>query len=246
MTDKPAESIAAFLHVSALDHRLSPAVLFSALFTPKHFDKIFFKQAEIHLPENIRSASKKRQAEFFAGRYLAALAMQHYDIEHFDILADESRCPIWPQQYIGSISHSDGFAACALAPTNKLGAIGIDSQEILTPARAERLWTKIIDQNELAITRGAGIELHEALTLCFSAKESIYKALYPAIQHFFGFGAAKLCAIDPVKQCMEFDFEPALAQAIGLNNTLRVHYRLDEHRVFSHLSLAPEKFSLAQ
>lgn len=242
MVNMPAGAMASFITVNEIDQRLDPAVLITASFTPQHFDGGFFKDAGIHLPENIRNASKKRKAEFFAGRYLAALAMQHDNIEHFDILADESRCPIWPSQYIGSISHSDGFAACAFASKNKLSAIGIDSQEILTPARAERLWTKIIDEDELAITRSADMDLNEAVTLCFSAKESIYKALYPAIQHFFGFSAAKLSAVDPLEKFLEFSFSPALAKSINLDKTLRAYYYHDEHRIFTHLSLPPERF----
>jgi enterobactin synthetase component D len=240
MANMPAGAMASFITVNEIDQRLDPAVLITASFTPQLFDDGFFKDAGVHLPENIRNASKKRKAEFFAGRYLAALAMQHDNIEHFDILADESRCPIWPSQYIGSISHSDGFAACAFASKNKLSAIGIDSQEILTPARAERLWTKIIDEDELAITRSADMDLNEALTLCFSAKESIYKALYPAIQHFFGFSAAKLCSINSKKQCLEFNFSPSLASAIGLKDSLQIYFFHNDNRIFSYLSLSPE------
>jgi 4'-phosphopantetheinyl transferase EntD len=32
--------------------------------------------------------------------------------------------------------------------------------------------------------------------LVFSAKESLYKCLYPQVQRYFGFEAARVCAVD--------------------------------------------------
>jgi enterobactin synthetase component D len=241
MMKNTANGLAEFICLDPADKRLYPAVFMSASFNPKQFNDAFFSQAGIHLPDNINKASNKRKAEFFSGRYLAAQAMKHYDIAPFNLLADDNRCPLWPAEFTGSISHTAGFAACALAPKNQLSAIGIDCQEVLPTARAERLRPKIIDDNELQITRLAGLELNDALTLCFSAKESIYKALYPFIQKFFGFSAAKLQVVDLEQQCLEFHFSAQLANSIGLKQSLLVSYSRDDNRVLSHIAIASEQ-----
>ncbi|WP_373091605.1 4'-phosphopantetheinyl transferase [Zhongshania sp.] len=241
MSKTAQKALAEFICITPVDQRLNPAVLMSGSFKLELFDDAFFSQAAIHLPDTISRASSKRKAEYFCGRYLAALALRHYGVDHFDVLADDKRCPQWPTGFSGSISHTDDFAACALAPSSQLGAIGIDCQDILSPQKADRLWSKIIDDNELNIIHGSRFELHYALTLCFSAKESIYKALFPFITHFFGFSAAKLCAINSTQQCLEFHFAPELAAPLSIKHPLKVYYHHDSDRILSYLSLTPQQ-----
>jgi enterobactin synthetase component D len=243
MSKTPQKALTEFICIDPVDQRLNPAVLMSGAFKLDQFDEVFFSDAAIHLPAAISRASDKRKAEYFCGRYLAALALHHYGVEHFDLLADDKRCPQWPAGFIGSISHTDNFAVCALAPSSELSAIGIDCQEILSPAKAEKLWPKIIDSNEFDIITGSSVELNYGLSLCFSAKESIYKALYPFIRKFFGFSAAKLCAINSEQQYLEFDFSTQLAKPIGIKHSLRVYYRIDSNRALSYVQLSPEQLS---
>ncbi len=243
MSDKPPAPLTEFLHLAPPDQRLDHALVVAGTFKVDKFNEMLFDLTGIHLPDTIRRASGKRQAEYFAGRYLAALALRHFGVEQFDVLADEKRCPDWPNGFIGSISHTDNFAVCALAPTSELRAIGIDCQDILTPKKAAKLWPKIIDENEYSIISAANLELNYGLSLCFSAKESIYKALYPFIRKFFGFSAAKLCAVNPRQHYLEFQFSPQLATPIGINHPLRVYYQLTDGRVLSHISLGPNQIN---
>jgi enterobactin synthetase component D len=243
MSKTAQKALAEFICIAPVDQRLNPAVLMSGSFKPELFDDAFFSQAAIHLPDTISRASSKRKTEYFCGRYLAALALRHYGLEHFDVLADDKRCPQWPAGFVGSISHTDDFAACALAPSSELSALGIDCQAILSPSKAEKLWPKIIDSNEFDIITGSSVELNYGLSLCFSAKESIYKALYPFIRKFFGFSAAKLCAINSEQQYLEFDFSAQLAKPIGIKHSLRVYYRIDSNRALSYVQLSPEQLS---
>jgi len=242
MSKTAQKALAEFICIAPVDQRLNPAVLMSGSFKLELFDDAFFSQAAIHLPDTISRASSKRKAEYFCGRYLAALTLRHYGVEHFDVLADDKRCPQWPAGFVGSISHTDDFAACALAPSSELSALGIDCQAILSPAKAEKLWPKIIDRDEFDIIAASSVELNYGLSLCFSAKESIYKALYPFIRKFFGFSAAKLCAINPEQQYLEFDFAPELAAPLGIKHTLKVYYHHDSDRILSYLSLTPQQF----
>ena len=241
MSKTAQKALAEFICIAPVDQRLNPAVLMSGSFKLELFDDAFFSQAAIHLPDTISRASSKRKAEYFCGRYLAALALRHYGVEHFDVLADDKRCPQWPAGFVGSISHTDNFAACALAPSSELSALGIDCQAILCPAKAEKLWPKIIDRDEFNIIAASRFELNYGLSLCFSAKESIYKALYPFIRKFFGFSAAKLCAINPEQQYLEFDFSAELGKPIGIEHTLRAYYHIDSNRALSYVQLSPEQ-----
>ena len=48
------------------------------------------------------------------------------------------------------------------------------------------------------------------LTLVFSAKESLFKCLYPRVQEFFGFAAARVIALDRVRHTLVIQLEQTL------------------------------------
>jgi 4'-phosphopantetheinyl transferase EntD len=173
------------------------------------------------LADYISGAVPKRQAEFIAGRYLAALALQHYNQQHqpneqhqyrqptsepsefgppqglpfYWVAAHTDRSPIWPAGYIGSISHSNGVVICALARNRDIRLLGIDTEQLLTPDVANELCTSILLPQEQDLLPPQDPALW--LSLIFSAKESLFKALYPQVKRFFPFSAAEVLAIQP-------------------------------------------------
>ncbi|MDZ7867973.1 MAG: 4'-phosphopantetheinyl transferase superfamily protein [Rheinheimera sp.] len=173
------------------------------------------------LTDDIRVAVPKRQAEFIAGRYLAALALQHYHREHFHsgqhqcrqtefgpseygqpqshqpywVAANPDRSPAWPAGFIGSISHSNGVVLCALARSYDIRLLGIDTEQLLTPDVAAELRASILLPQEQRLLPPQDVTLW--LSLIFSAKESLFKALYPQVKRFFPFSAAEVLTIQP-------------------------------------------------
>lgn len=233
----PAASIDDFIHADLDGQSYAPAVLVSANFDNKQFAAAFYEQYSVYCPPAMIKASRKRQAEYFAGRYLAAEAMASYDIHHFKLIADANRCPLWPNSLVGSITHTNTYAACITANKADIAAIGIDAQDILNDERAERLQSRIIDSAEARIISQSDLSAALGLSLCFSAKEAIYKALYPRIQQYFGFNAAKLHSIDTAANTFSFRFDPALWVLHTDRNLLTLRYQIIEQRVQTCLIL---------
>jgi enterobactin synthetase component D len=94
---------------------------------------------------------------------------------------------------VGSITHTQGFASAAVAPTSALRGLGIDSEERFTLERARRLDAYLAHPDEvLRLTRTGPLDEGDAATVVFSAKESLYKCLHPFVQRHFGFHAARV------------------------------------------------------
>ena len=86
------------------------------------------------------------------------------------------REPLWPDGISGSITHSGTEAMAVVAPYPAL--IGIDSEAILAENEAREIKDGIIDVREERVLSHSGYPFALALTLVFSAKESLFKALF--------------------------------------------------------------------
>lgn len=212
----------------------------SAKFDAAQFSPSLFNDYKLHCPEAIRRAATKRQAEYFAGRWLAAAALGDFGHHNFRLLADDKRCPLWPQDMVGSISHSKAQLSCVVAKRSHYRALGIDLQAPLSPAAATKLQQRILDPNERALVAEQDLPHWQLISLCFSAKESIYKALYPIVQRYFGFASAQLYSIDPAKQQLRFTIAPELASLPACPGAVSLDYQLSDTMIYSELALGAQ------
>ncbi|MCQ4314900.1 4'-phosphopantetheinyl transferase superfamily protein [Stutzerimonas zhaodongensis] len=139
------------------------------------------------------SAVSKRQTEFLAGRLCAREALRRATGEPCTPAVNEDRSPCWPTGAVGSITHGAGWAAAVVARHEQWRGIGLDVEKRLPPTRADRLVAEILTPRELE----GYVELDEAqrallVTLTFSLKESLFKALYPLVNKRFYFQEAEL------------------------------------------------------
>ncbi|HAT1619582.1 TPA: enterobactin synthase subunit EntD [Raoultella planticola] len=132
--------------------------------------------------QQIENCGRKRQMEHLAGRIAAACALKAAGVKGVPGTGDQ-RQPLWPAPWSGSISHCD-TRALAVAATRP---VGIDIENVLTPALAAELESSIISPTERAVLKASGLPFELALTLAFSAKESGFKALPLAHQAGTGF-----------------------------------------------------------
>lgn len=147
-----------------------------------------FPAAELALVPS--TAVEKRRREFRVGRLAARLALEAADAPAGPILSRPDRSPIWPDGFVGSITHGGGFGAAAVASTNVAAGLGVDienASRVVSPS-VTRL---VADEHEKAWIDGDNRRL---ITL-FSAKEAVFKAIYPLYGTFFGFEAAHLDAV---------------------------------------------------
>ena len=95
-----------------------------------------------------------------------------------------SREPVWPDGVVGSISHCGPVAAAAVAHRHAFAGLGIDL-ELAEPLDETEL-NMICRESERAWLQNTDGSLPLA-KLIFSAKESIYKCVWPEIGRFVDF-----------------------------------------------------------
>jgi enterobactin synthetase component D len=134
------------------------------------------------LPETLRAAVPKRQNEFLAGRLCAAQALRAAGLP--ETVGQKNRAPVWPLGCVGSISHSDRRVV-AVVSRNHSG-LGVDIETLMTQAQATDIQALILTEAETAL-RPETMSLGPFLTLIFSAKESLYKALSAHLPQMPGF-----------------------------------------------------------
>jgi 4'-phosphopantetheinyl transferase EntD len=139
----------------------------------------------------IASAVDSRRRQFTAGRWLARHAWRELGHEPAPLVNDANRVPIWPAGLIGTITHTNIWCAAAVARSSDVAGIGADV-EAATPLELG-LWDRVCLPDEQAFLRGQPAPLAGLLAKAvFSAKESIYKALYPRIRTFLDFKGMRI------------------------------------------------------
>ncbi|HDS9456530.1 TPA: enterobactin synthase subunit EntD [Enterobacter asburiae] len=139
----------------------------------------------------LANAGRKRKAEHLAGRIAAAHALPDHAVPGIGSSGE----PLWPEGVSGSITHS-GTQAMAIVVRHPTALVGIDCEAILAEREAREIQDGIIDAQEAMCLTRSGYPFALALTLAFSAKESLFKALFPQVKTYMGFDCARVTALD--------------------------------------------------
>jgi 4'-phosphopantetheinyl transferase EntD len=137
-------------------------------------------------------AVERRRQEFTTARACARAALARLGLPAVPILAGERGEPLWPAGIVGSITHCNGYRACALAPAAQLLALGIDAEP--NAPLPDGVLADIVCAEELSHLRALAVAAPHVRwdRLLFSAKESIYKAWFPLTHRTLGFEDAQL------------------------------------------------------
>ncbi|AZE74491.1 4'-phosphopantetheinyl transferase entD [Pseudomonas synxantha] len=177
---------------------LPGTVFLSTRFDPHLLNPLDFQRSAVPPPASIQRSVAKRQAEFLAGRLCAREALQRLDNLDCIPAIGEDRAPIWPGHISGSITHSAGHAAAVVGHKTQWRGLGMDLENLLALERAERLAGEILTADELQRMAALPRQQHGLLvTLTFSVKESLFKALYPIVQKRFYFEHAEVLEWSP-------------------------------------------------
>lgn len=165
--------------------------LSSCHFDPERLQETDAERLGLHWPEALQGALAKRRCEYLAGRLCAASALHALGEPWQYPPRSSDRAPCWPPGCSGSLTHSHGWAVAVVARHQHWRSLGVDAERLIAPARAARLAGEILVETEQAhfAQLDAGAAAHY-LTLCFSLKESLFKALNPLVGRYFGFSAA--------------------------------------------------------
>lgn len=146
----------------------------------------------LRLPADLAGAVPRRRAEFLAGRLCAMLALRAIGAP--PEVGRAGRAPVWPAGATGSIAHAGGRAIAVAA--RRPARLGVDCETLLTPRTAAEIGPLILAEPEWRL-RPEAMEEARFLTLAFSAKEALYKALSDSLDEIPDFHAARVTGVGP-------------------------------------------------
>lgn len=206
---------------------------------PQRFDPGMFAEARMACPDRVARSVHKRQADFFFGRIAARLASARAGFAMPDLPIGQFGEPCWPPALAGSITHSRGLAAAVVASRSRIGALGIDIEHVVDTPGLDALWTIAVDAVERGILESlpAPLPIEQLASILFSAKESLFKAMFPTVQRMLGFDAAKLVALDPHACTLTFVLADGLDTAFPSGKHCIVKFRmLTPQAVFTYVA----------
>lgn len=123
-----------------------------------------------------------RATEFRRGRACARDALAQLGAPPAPLPVGPGRAPVWPAGFVGSITHCRGLVAAVAATSHRYTALGLDAE----PAGSLPAGTRhfVLHPVEREGRDGLATDIDKVV---FSAKESIFKALFPFSGVWLGF-----------------------------------------------------------
>lgn len=125
-------------------------------------------------------ANPERALEFCRGRACAREALRRLGKVGAALAVGPDRSPVWPPGYVGSITHCPGFVGAAAARTKLIAALGFDAEPAAPLPLDVR--SRVLHPAECAQSP-SGLDMR----VIFSAKESIFKAMFPLCGEWLDF-----------------------------------------------------------
>lgn len=193
------------------------------------YSDTLFTQFALPFPDMLKSAVAKRRAEYLAGRYAARQLLQ--EVGYNGVVATGAdRAPVWPIGWRGSISHTETWAIAILTPHHSSINLGVDI-ETFRPDIIREIATNFTTDDERDVLTISSLPFETTLLMAFSAKESLFKALYPLVHHIFDFEVAKLCELDSHNQRVTLELTRQLAPSLPTGYRTTGHYMIGQDGV---------------
>lgn len=203
-----------------------PTSTFSVTFAVNDFSEAAAADLGIRLPGTMHRAVTKRKAEYVAGRFCARQAMRaaRADCDE-DLTALPDRRPAWPPSIVGSITHTDGFASASVCRTQYARGIGIDAERIMSDATARCVRDAVVSQHD--VCPSGRVDGAVWTTLVFSAKESVFKCLYPLVNKIFWFETVGIEIVNPQRREFRATLLSDLSRELRTGMTVDGYYQID-------------------
>lgn len=220
------------MDVRSIDIGSAAATAVIARFDQTRFSDSLFKSLGIDRPDRLDRAVEKRKVEYLAGRATAMAALAATGHAPTQIATGPNREPIWPAGVAGSITHSKG--RCAAIVTDQPGTlVGVDIEDIAGGSSLDAIFKVALQPEETRLIRESDAQAVTA-TLVFSAKETLYKALFPVVQQFFGFDHAELHRA-PGETVLRLRLTKPLKNAVKAGTVFDIGYRHLDRSVMTWL-----------
>jgi enterobactin synthetase component D len=142
------------------------------------------------LSHRLQRAASSRRRDFIAGRYCARQALRQVApaLSDLPITMSVFGEPQWPAGIAGSITHTGGFVAAAVACRRDALELGLDAERFMPDTVAREVSEIVATAEERArVERRSGLSFGEIITLIYSAKEALFKCLFPLSGSYFDF-----------------------------------------------------------
>lgn len=203
---------------------------------PAAFNDTWFSTSGIDLPVHIARSVIKRRKEFYFGRLCAREALREM-IPDFNgqIAVGAGGRPQFPEGFEGSITH-DAERAAAICQPAEFGRLGLDMERVMTQKSAAELWPQIAASNELEIVPWSDATEALRLTLIFSAKEALFKAIYPDIRCIVDFLTSAVVDVEMTAGRMLLRLEADLGGPWRRGREIAARFVIDDDRVLTLVS----------
>ena len=143
----------------------------------------------ITVPESLSRSAPARRAEYCAGRYCAMRALGECSQEHAGMIIPSGARgePLWPPGIVGAITHTRNFASAAVARASQTRGIGLDSEMVREDELGDIAGYIAAPDEIAALVHSTGWSAGAVTQVVFSAKETIFKCLYPEVGRYFDF-----------------------------------------------------------
>jgi enterobactin synthetase component D len=146
----------------------------------------------------------------------------------------------------GSITHSSDVAIVALADCRESGLLGIDFETWLDHDAAQSVGISVLDCGERSVLASGGWPSSRAWTLAFSAKESVFKALYPKVGFYFDFDQVGLHSVDWQRRRFSVVMRKSLSETVRAGQQFNGVFRLMAGGIFTVVAdLSPSTSDMA-
>lgn len=165
-------------------------------YASQYYSDNLFATIRQKIPEKVLTAVSKRRSEHFAGRYCCSVLLKQYS-DYSNTVGSHNGIPVWPEGWTGSISHTDKYAIAVASKENADLCLGIDIEQHI-PELLLQTADLFTTTNEQKYLMSLSIPYSLALLIVFSAKESLFKALYPELNGFIDFDMSYISNINSV------------------------------------------------
>src|SRR3989442_10998248 len=178
-----------------------------------------------------------RQSIFDMGRACAAELLADLGSRETSVAVAAGRSPVWPQDYVGSMTHTDDLLGVAVARRKDFRSIGIDAEAIIPPETMAEIDDLCMSGRERSLLDSVEVSHQTFSSLCFSAKESFFKCLYPLTGVWFDFQDAEIACFDANLQLLEMRLLRDLPSGFRQGQVFGGAFRWTDRRVYTAFAL---------
>jgi enterobactin synthetase component D / holo-[acyl-carrier protein] synthase len=213
---------------------------FASNFVIGHVDTCDFEILGILPPENLNRMVDKRRSEFLAGRYCAQKTLIDAGSRNTQVRVGSNNTPYWPFGFVGSLTHCAGLSIAYASKRSDYKNIGVDVEKIMSRDFAQKVSKLVFPEDEKV--HDWPLSYESLLTIVFSAKEAVFKAIYHDVGYVFGFDKVKLIKVE--RSYLILEIGENLSESWVKGDRISIHYEIFGDLVFTLVAIGAKDHCL--